>query len=338
MKRLSAGWLLGWLATLLAAAMFIPAGLYVWHLESQRSWQDKLEEDQDVTVLNGHDHWLTEWLPQSLAKRLPETGIHIHFYNQAAISRYLGQVDHVRGIGLLCEATEEDLSLILALRQLEEMDFRYTSATDETVAMLTSFPQLGRVRIEECPISDASLTNFARMPALRELILRGTNVTIEAAEAFAAKHPRIEIACDRFLTDEETRARDELAIIGVKARPSIGAYIARQFRWRLELPADAALTPSICAWIDALNGPIVYLEMADPLTSESLDFITARTTIETVKCSGFTTRSEVEQLAALAHVKTIVIQGALFREQQLQELFTYHGDKIDVPGRWIPCY
>jgi hypothetical protein len=85
------------------------------------------------------------------------------------------------------DVTDETLTLVAALQLLRELDLSNSAVTDAGLAGLAGLPRLERLRLANTGITDLGFqAHLAGHPALRELDLRGTQVTKESIAAWRA--------------------------------------------------------------------------------------------------------------------------------------------------------
>lgn len=85
------------------------------------------------------------------------------------------------------DVTDETLDLVAALTDLRELDLSNSAVTDAGLARLAGLPRLERLRLANTGITDAGFqAHLAGHPTLKELDVRGTQVTKEAIAAWRA--------------------------------------------------------------------------------------------------------------------------------------------------------
>jgi len=88
------------------------------------------------------------------------------------------------------DVTDTTLRLLGGLDQLRELDLNNTQVTDAGLALLAQLPALQRLRLANTPITDAGFRqHLARSTRLRELDLRGTQVSRETVDAWRHAQP-----------------------------------------------------------------------------------------------------------------------------------------------------
>lgn len=337
------GWLLAVAFALLAAVVLGPLGMIAWNLQRQRALQDTLEEQDRDLISYSEDHPLREWLPQSLADRLPATDLELVFDGEKDLQlyrRYGQQLNGVRALRFYeCALTENDWRAILRHRHLEELILSYSPVTDEQLSQLQGQTELRELFIEAAPVTDASLTSLASLPSLEELGLNHTQVTLEAIEAFAAAHPQMEIGWVRAFTPEETAICNELKSLGMRIEPLVATlYIARVFRWELGLPKETMLKPRVIELLQALDGSVETLHIQGSLRPAALELLDQLPTITSVQIQQIHSLDEFEQLATRDHVHAITVTSYMpdMSREDYQAIFAKWQHKIEPLLRWSP--
>lgn len=75
------------------------------------------------------------------------------------------------------EVTDEGISQLAKLQQLEELDLSGTAITDAGLEALAPLANLARLHLNDTAISDAAIPTLERMAGLRELRLGGSKIT-----------------------------------------------------------------------------------------------------------------------------------------------------------------
>lgn len=88
------------------------------------------------------------------------------------------------------DVSDETLVLVREMRGLRELDLSNTRVTDAGLSQLAALPRLERLRLANTQITDAGFqARIATHPMLRELDLRGTQVTKERISAWTGAGP-----------------------------------------------------------------------------------------------------------------------------------------------------
>jgi hypothetical protein len=88
------------------------------------------------------------------------------------------------------DVTDDTLALVAGLAALRELDLSNSAVTDAGLARLAELPQLERLRLANTGITDSGLqAHLASHPTLRELDLRGAQVSKEAITAWRGAKP-----------------------------------------------------------------------------------------------------------------------------------------------------
>lgn len=88
------------------------------------------------------------------------------------------------------DVTDETLVLVTGLEALRELDLSNSAVTDAGLARIADLPRLERLRLAGTRVTDAGLqTHLATHPALKELDLSRTQVSMEAIAAWRGARP-----------------------------------------------------------------------------------------------------------------------------------------------------
>ena len=84
---------------------------------------------------------------------------------------------------------DADLSLLLKIPSLRELDLSMTQVTDEGVVLIIANANLAKLDLSHTQISDRSLLTLDNLPNLCELDIVKTKVTKRALEEYRKRHP-----------------------------------------------------------------------------------------------------------------------------------------------------
>lgn len=88
---------------------------------------------------------------------------------------------------------DADLGSLSTLPHLNRLRLNGTQVTSAGVAGLTGLRHLESLNLYGTRVDDAVFTHLARLPALKRVYLWQTNVSTEAAAAFAEAHPQVDV-------------------------------------------------------------------------------------------------------------------------------------------------
>lgn len=103
--------------------------------------------------------------------------------------------------------TDASFQSMAGLENLQELELKHLAITNDALKHIDSLPRLGDLRVKYCPIDESCLAKLGANAHLNELLLYGTRISIETADAFAAAHPTVRM---------DHRAGGFLGVIGLK--------------------------------------------------------------------------------------------------------------------------
>jgi hypothetical protein len=238
MKRISPYWLTACVAFLLALVTLVPVGGYWMHLESQRQLQERINKDGSYWIMATSDHWLAEWLPAPLDRRLPavDLGLVVMFDEGEQFRNDIPRLAFIQSLELDSVDYPTLMDLVTPIRSLETLKLENAAINDQDFARLATLPKLQTLEIEETPVTDACLPHLAALPALKHLELHDTKVTRPAIVAFANAHPQIVVGWTPPLTDEQLQIVRQLTKREISVWSMKEDFIASELDWMVRFP------------------------------------------------------------------------------------------------------
>lgn len=176
--------------------------------------------------------------------------------------------------------TDASLETILQLPNLEWLDLnRLPELKGESLKNLGALPRLQYFFVKYCPVGEAALEGMQKCAALSDARLYGTNISIEAADKYAAAHPGV-----RF----DHRAG---GLLGVYGTPNIQGCLLQEVRQGMGA-AKAGIE---------VNDLITHFNGAPISDFESLrDLIRSKTSGEVVEIRGKRKGEDFTKLVTLS--------------------------------------
>lgn len=105
--------------------------------------------------------------------------------------KYLGQVTSLTTLSVDGPVTDDGIAHLTELDELRHLSFGNSRITGSQVQRLSTLPKLTSLGFSRSPFDDPGLMKLADFPALQQVTLYRTDVTIKGISAFRARRPGV---------------------------------------------------------------------------------------------------------------------------------------------------
>jgi hypothetical protein len=310
-------------ASLIVLVGLLGPGAYLHHLWRQRMLQDEVASIENVSLHADGEHWLAEWLPDSLSGMLPKRCVHLailHADKMDACLPLSRQLDGVATISISAgdKLTDKQWQLVVRQPQLERLFLDNLQVGDVQIQSLAGHRRLRELGFRDVPISDAALSTLTTLPELERLLLHETAITGEAIDAFAAARPDVVVGWVPATTLVQGQHVIALRGFGIYTflEQASDEIVHKPGRTLCARP-DVMLTPEALECIEGLGGVVDTVMVVSDLTPEVMDLIYRLPDVAEVYLSDRPISAiDADRLTMLSSTKLIDFSQSTFTDEQ----------------------